>query len=92
MSFEARSSDEGTGWQTRVGGAEMGIHPRGSGPGDRVSIPYLAVSLLGEALAQVQALGGTVIHPGERWAICKDPEGSPFGLMATSPPGQPPTG
>ena len=25
-------------------------------------------------------LGGTVVHPGERWAICKDSEGSPFGL------------
>jgi hypothetical protein len=28
----------------------------------------------------VRALGGTVIHPGEKWAICKDSEGSPFGL------------
>jgi predicted enzyme related to lactoylglutathione lyase len=33
-----------------------------------------------DALARVSALGGTVIHPGERWAICKDSEGSPFGL------------
>jgi len=28
------------------------------------------------------ALGGSVIHPGERWAICRDSEGSPFGLAA----------
>jgi hypothetical protein len=35
---------------------------------------------LAEALAMVQALGGSVIHPGERWAICRDSEGSPFGL------------
>src|SRR5438067_13686703 len=33
-------------------------------------------------LAPVQALGGSVIHRGEMWAICKDSEGSPFGLAA----------
>jgi hypothetical protein len=31
-------------------------------------------------LARVESLGGSVIHPGEIWAICKDSEGSPFGL------------
>jgi hypothetical protein len=40
---------------------------------------------MGAALAQVDALGGSVIHPGERWAICRDPEGSPFGLAAAGP-------
>jgi hypothetical protein len=29
-----------------------------------------------------QARGGTVIHPGEIWAICKDSEGSPLALAA----------
>ena len=33
-----------------------------------------------EALERVEALGGSVVHPGEQWAICKDSEGSPFGL------------
>jgi hypothetical protein len=33
-----------------------------------------------EGLRRVEALGGSVIHPGERWAICRDSEGSPFGL------------
>jgi hypothetical protein len=28
----------------------------------------------------VIALGGAVVHPGERWAVCRDSEGSPFGL------------
>jgi hypothetical protein len=23
-----------------------------------------------------------VIHPGESWAVCKDSEGTPFGLAA----------
>ncbi|HWE58907.1 MAG TPA: hypothetical protein VG228_04360 [Solirubrobacteraceae bacterium] len=28
-------------------------------------------------------LGGEVIHPGARWAVCRDSEGSPFGLAAS---------
>ena len=32
------------------------------------------------ALERVGALGGEVVHPGERWAICRDSEGTPFGL------------
>jgi predicted enzyme related to lactoylglutathione lyase len=43
-------------------------------------LPYFAVSDMTEALKNVQALGGSVIHPGERWAVCKDSEGTPFGL------------
>jgi hypothetical protein len=31
-------------------------------------------------LAQVPSLGGSVVHSGERWSICKDSEGNPFGL------------
>ncbi len=80
-----RHPSEGVGWQTRSGEAEFGLHPRGRGPGDTVSIPYLAVPDLAEALARVPELGGTVIHPSERWAICKDSEGSPFGLTERPP-------
>jgi hypothetical protein len=29
---------------------------------------------------RVDELGGSVIHPGERWSICRDSEGSPFAL------------
>jgi predicted enzyme related to lactoylglutathione lyase len=45
-----------------------------------VSLPYFAVADVGRALALVEELGGEVVHPGERWAICRDSEGSPFGL------------
>lgn len=75
-----RVAGEGQGWQTREGGAELGVHPRGTGPGDRVSLPYFSVPDLPAALVRVQAHGGEVIHPGDRWAICRDSEGSPFGL------------
>ena len=36
-------------------------------------------------LARVTELGGTIVHPGERWAICKDSEGSPFALAGPEP-------
>lgn len=82
-SLEPRREGEGRGWQSRAGGAELGLHERGPGPGDRVSLPYFAVADLARALRRVEELGGSVVHPGERFAICRDSEGSPFGLMQT---------
>ena len=79
-----RSQAEGHGWQTHSGGPAVGIHERGAGPGDTFSLPYLAVPDMESALEQVKALGGSVIHPGSRWAICRDSEGSPFGLALAS--------
>ncbi|MGA2011541.1 MAG: VOC family protein [Solirubrobacteraceae bacterium] len=78
--LDARSAEQGEGWQTGADAPAVGVHSRGRGPGDTVSLPYFAVADLGAALRQVSALGGSVIHPGERWAICRDSEGSPFGL------------
>ena len=84
VELEARTEAEGEGWQTRSAAPGVGVHERGRGPGDSFSLPYFAVDDLAAGLDRVQALGGTVIHPGERWAICKDSEGSPFGLAARS--------
>ena len=75
-----RSEEEGRGWQTHSDAPTVGVHKRGTGPGDTSSLPYFAVTDLDAALEQVRALGGSVIHPGSRWAICRDSEGSPFGL------------
>jgi predicted enzyme related to lactoylglutathione lyase len=75
-----REKAEGRGLQTRSGGVEVGVHERGPGPGDRVSLPYFEVADVAQALALVEELGGEIVHPGERWAICRDSEGSPFGL------------
>jgi predicted enzyme related to lactoylglutathione lyase len=83
--LDARSAEQGEGWQTGAANPAVGIHPRGRGPGDTVSLPYFAVPDIARALARVQELGGTVVHPGERWAVCRDSEGSPFGL-ALGPP------
>jgi predicted enzyme related to lactoylglutathione lyase len=82
-----RGEGQGEGWETPSGppgDPALGVHERGRGPGDSFSLPYFSVDDLPAALEQVAALGGTVIHPGERWAICKDSEGSPFGLAAAS--------
>jgi uncharacterized protein len=78
--MEARDEAEGQGWQTRSAGPTVGVHERGRGPGDTFSLPYFEVGDLERALARVKELGGSVVHPGSRWAICKDSEGSPFGL------------
>ena len=78
--LEQRIEGEGSGVQTHSGHAELGVHLRGTGPGDRFSLPYFHVDDLPAALERAIELGGEVIHPGERWAICRDSEGSPFGL------------
>jgi predicted enzyme related to lactoylglutathione lyase len=83
--LDARSPEQGEGWQTGDANPAVGVHPRGRGPGDTVSLPYFAVPEIAQALARVRELGGTVVHPGERWAVCRDSEGSPFGL-ALGPP------
>jgi predicted enzyme related to lactoylglutathione lyase len=79
-----RSQAEGRGWQTHSGAPVLGIHERGLGPGDTASLPYFTVPDMAAALEQVTGLGGSVIHPGTQWAICRDSEGSPFGLALAS--------
>jgi predicted enzyme related to lactoylglutathione lyase len=75
-----RSPEEGTGVQTHSTGAELGVHPRGPGPGDRFSLPYFRVDDLPAAVKHVVQLGGEIVHPGNRFAVCRDSEGNPFGL------------
>jgi predicted enzyme related to lactoylglutathione lyase len=77
-----RPAEAGSGWEAESDGLRLGIHERGPGPGDTASLPYFSVADLGAALERVAELGGSVIHPGERWAICRDSEGNPFALAA----------
>jgi predicted enzyme related to lactoylglutathione lyase len=82
--LDARTPVQGEGWQTAPAGdaAAVGVHARGRGPGDSFSLPYFSVADLPAAVARVSDLGGSVVHPGERWAICRDSEGNPFALAA----------
>jgi predicted enzyme related to lactoylglutathione lyase len=83
IELDARAERQGEGWQTGgKDGPAVGVHERGRGPGDTFSLPYFEVEDIAGALENVVALGGSVIHPGERWAICRDSEGTPFGLAA----------
>jgi predicted enzyme related to lactoylglutathione lyase len=78
-----RAAEQGEGWQSERGGrdtASVGVHARGRGPGDSFSLPYFEVSDMPTVLEQVPSLGGSIVHAGERWSICKDSEGNPFGL------------
>jgi uncharacterized protein len=83
VELEDRADGEGEGWQTRGRGSALGLHSRGTGPGDRASLPYFSVTDMEAALKRVRELGGGVIHPGERWSVCRDTEGSPFGLASS---------
>lgn len=60
------------------------MHERGRGPGDTNSLAYFDVADIDAAIARVHELGGSVIHPGADFAICRDSEGSPFGLARRS--------
>lgn len=78
--LDLRSGTQGSGWQTATSAPTVGIHERGRGPGDTASLPYFTVDDLEAAVERVTALGGTIVHPGARWVICRDSEGTPFGL------------
>jgi predicted enzyme related to lactoylglutathione lyase len=88
IELDPRRDGEGSGVQTHTGNPELGVHERGPGPGDRFSLPYFQVDDLPAALERVTALGGEIVHPGERYAVCRDSEGTPFGLAGsvTRPP------
>ena len=90
ITLARRQPEEGEGLQAEHAGAAIGLHQRGSGPGDRFSLPYLPVDDLQAGLRQVVELGGEVVHPGERWAICRDSEGTPFGLAGPPIPDRAP--
>lgn len=81
--LDPRTGDEGQGWVARPDSADagaLGVHGRGPGPGDTVSLPYIEVDDAAATAERVSELGGTIIHPGDRWTICKDSEGNPFAL------------
>jgi predicted enzyme related to lactoylglutathione lyase len=80
--LEPRTPQQGAGWQTAGPEPAVGVHARGRGPGDSFSLPYFAIADMASALQRVVAQGGSVVHPGERWSICRDSEGSPFALSA----------
>jgi uncharacterized protein len=88
VTLAPRPAAAGSGWQTDTDGLRLGVHERGPGPGDTASLPYFSVADLATTLERVRELGGSIIHPGDRWAVCRDSEGSPFALAAAPAPGE----
>ena len=82
-----RPQRAGQGWEAESDGLRLGIHERGAGPGDTGSLPYFTVADMAAALDRVREHGGSVIHPGDSWSVCRDSEGSAFALAAHSPQG-----
>jgi uncharacterized protein len=88
VTLAPRPAAAGSGWHTDTDGLRLGVHERGPGPGDTAALPYFTVADLATTLGRVHELGGSVIHPGDRWAVCRDSEGSPFALAAAPAPGE----
>ncbi|MFN8163301.1 MAG: VOC family protein [Solirubrobacterales bacterium] len=84
VELEPRAKEAGQGWEADADGLRLGVHRRGTGPGDTGSLPYFTVADMSAALERVAELGGTVIHPGNRWSVCRDSEGSPFALATAA--------
>jgi len=82
LELAPRGTGAGEGWEANEQGLRLGVHQRGTGPGDTGSLPYFTVDDMAAALKRVQELGGSIVHPGEQWAVCRDSEGSPFALAA----------
>ena len=84
LDLSPREPEAGSGWEIESDGLRLGVHERGRGPGDTAALPYLTVSAdeMPALLERVVESGGTVVHPGERWSICRDSEGSPFAFAA----------
>ena len=86
VDLSQRPTAAGAGWEANTDGLRLGVHDRGPGPGDTASLPYFPVANLPTTLERITELGGSVIHPGERWAVCRDSEGSPFALASAPAP------
>lgn len=80
--LERRPPEAGAGWEAEESGLRLGIHERGPGPGDTASLPYFTVADMAAALERVRQCDGSIVHPGDRWSICRDSEGNPFALAA----------
>ena len=84
--LQPRHADAGAGWESQEDGLRLGIHERGQGPGDTASLPYFTVADMAKAVERVREYGGSIVHPGERWSICRDSEGNAFALAARLTP------
>jgi predicted enzyme related to lactoylglutathione lyase len=91
IEFPADDPDRARRFWHGVLGVTLAPRPAAAGSGwqtDSDGLPYFTVANLATTLERVPELGGSIIHPGDRWAVCRDSEGSPFALAAAPAPGE----
>jgi predicted enzyme related to lactoylglutathione lyase len=66
VTLAPRHAAAGSWWQTDTDGLRLGVHERGSGPGDTASLPYFSGANPAPTLERVRELGGSIIHLGDR--------------------------
>jgi predicted enzyme related to lactoylglutathione lyase len=75
-----RSVEEGTGVQTHSAASRSASTRVAPAPATGSHCRTSTSTPLPAALQQVVDLGGEIVHPGNRFAVCRDSEGNPFGL------------
>ncbi len=71
VTLAPRPAAAGSGWPTDTDYLRLGVHERGPGPDDTASLPYFTVAFMATTLERFRELGGSVIHPGDRRAVCR---------------------
>jgi predicted enzyme related to lactoylglutathione lyase len=74
VEFSAEDPERVCRFWTELLGVELEAREAAEGAGWQTHSEVPAVGDVAEALERVEALGGSVVHPGEAWAICKDSE------------------
>ncbi len=77
-----RDPDDGAGWEADLGGARSACTSAGRGPATPPRFRTSPWTTWRPRWSASSSTAAKIIHPGERWAICRDSEGSPFALSA----------
>ena len=82
LGAESRQAEEGQGWRAEYEGIVFGCTSVAPAPAI-ASRSLISRSPTSAPRSSGRALGGEIVHPGERWVICRDCEGTPFGLAGS---------
>ena len=77
-----RTEGQGSGWEAESAACGSGCTSAAAAPATPPPSPTSPSMTWTARWSASREHGGSVIHPGERWSICRDSEGSPFALAA----------
>ena len=78
--LESRRPEEGRGWQTEYEGIVFGCTSAARAPATASRSPTSRSPTSLPPSNECARARREIVHPGERWVICRDSEGTPFGL------------